>query len=59
MSKLTKKEFNNLYRFYSNGELLKEIETTCVQSTGMIYDTDKDMFHKTMSKIRKMSRRKK
>ena len=57
--KLTKKELRNLYHVYSNGELLKEIETTCVNVSATLFDTDKDMFHKTMSKISKMYKRNK
>lgn len=58
-NKLTKKELLNLYYVYSNGYLPGEVSTNCIQVTGCVMYADKAMFHKTMAKIWKLTKRKK
>lgn len=55
--KLTKKELNNLYRFYSNGEF--EADNRTIACSGTLFYVDKELVHKTMEKIRKLGIRKK
>jgi hypothetical protein len=61
--KFTKKELINLYEYYLNDDIRsafdEPMETSCIQATGVYYNTSREMMEATMGKIRKFIKRKK